>query len=64
MTESPSERELVQALLEMHGLDVPSDEVDALASTFGDARAMVERLRGLDLSGVAPAVVFDPRGGE
>ncbi len=42
------------------GLDLPPDRLKEVLKAYGDILAQIEKLRGLDLTDVHPAVVFEP----
>ena len=43
------------------GIEVPDEDLPALAEALSNHRAGAERLRGVDAAGVEPASRFDPR---
>ena len=45
------------------GLEVTPERLDENLAAFADIAAELRKLRGLDLTNVHPAVVFDPTGG-
>jgi hypothetical protein len=61
-TTTPTDREIVEALLTLHGITPSEDEVAKLVEAYPGTRAAVQLLYTMD--GVRyeePAVTFDPR---
>jgi hypothetical protein len=50
----------MDTLRALFGIDQPDDELRALLAAYEDIRHAIEKLRGLDLTEMHPAVVFDP----
>jgi len=45
---------------ELFGLDLDPERLKEVLGAYGDILVQIEKLRGLDLTDVHPAVVFEP----
>jgi hypothetical protein len=55
------DRELVEALAVLLGLDIPVENIPELGEAVRDQLASVQSLEELDLTDIMPALEFDPR---
>ncbi|MDQ2742705.1 MAG: hypothetical protein M3Z66_10500 [Chloroflexota bacterium] len=56
----PIDRETLDALARVAGLDIPAEDFDALGTALRDQLAAMAMLEALDLTDVTPIVTFDP----
>ena len=57
----PLDRPAVEALARAVDLELPSEDVDHLATALAEQLALIGRLARLDLAGAEPTLPFDPR---
>lgn len=50
----------MDTLRKVLGIDLPDEELRALLAAYEDIGREIGKLRGLDLTDVHPAVIFDP----
>lgn len=58
---SPVPPDQIQAVASLLGLSIPTEDLEALSTALRDQLSSIDRLEVLDLSGVVPAPIFDPR---
>ena len=60
--EQLSGEERVRELARLSGISIPEDEVAEVANRFGSLMLELDKISGLDLSGIHPVSIFPDEG--